>query len=64
MTERERFEEWLRNSDPNTATEEWRRGQSVVSLAEKLMWLAWQARAEQAEAELARIATAHRSKGR
>jgi hypothetical protein len=42
MTERERFESWLQKADLTAATEEWRSNQSTASLAESLMWTAWQ----------------------
>lgn len=64
MTERERFEQWLVNANLDAATDDWKRHESSTSLAEALMWIAWQARAELAEAELARIAQAHRSNGK
>lgn len=52
MTERERFEAW------------WATTKCDSTLLMIAAWTAWQARAEQAEAELVRIATAHRDNGR
>lgn len=52
MTERERFEQWWATTKVESA---------LLMIA---AWTAWQARAELAEAELARIATAHRSNGK
>lgn len=51
MTERERFEQWWATTKVESA---------LLMIA---AWTAWQARAELAEVELARIATTHRSNG-
>lgn len=51
MTERQRFEQWARFQTFDNM-------QALTAA-----WIAWQARAELAETELAKMATAHRSNG-